>query len=54
MSALAVTVEQIQAVLPKEAALVELVRYSHYLGQSKEEPRYGGIVIAADRALLDQ
>ncbi|MFL6588803.1 MAG: tetratricopeptide repeat protein [Chthoniobacterales bacterium] len=48
--ALAVTVEQIQAVLPKEAALVELVRYSHYLGQSKEEPRYGGIVIAADRA----
>jgi tetratricopeptide (TPR) repeat protein/CHAT domain-containing protein len=45
--ALSVTVEQVQAVLPKQAALIELLHYSHYLGKRKSEPRYGAIVIGA-------
>jgi CHAT domain-containing protein len=47
--ALSVTVEQVKAALPKQAALVELVRYGHYLGKSKEEARYGAVVIDANR-----
>ena len=43
--ALSVTVQQVQSALPKQAALIELLRYSHYLGKDKEEPRYGAIVI---------
>jgi CHAT domain-containing protein/Flp pilus assembly protein TadD len=45
--ALRVTVRQVQVALPKQAALIELLRYSHYLGKGKHEPRYGAIVIAA-------
>ena len=45
--ALSVTVQQVQSALPKEAALIELLRYSHYLGKDKYEPRYGAIVIGA-------
>ena len=45
--ALSVTVPQIQSVLPKEAVLIELVRYSHYLGKAKFENRYGAVVIAS-------
>lgn len=44
-SALSVTVAQVQAVLPKQATLVEFVRYHHYLGKNNWELRYGGIVI---------
>jgi CHAT domain-containing protein len=40
------TVQQVQSALPKEAVLIELLRYSHYLGKDKHEPRYGAIVIA--------
>jgi tetratricopeptide (TPR) repeat protein len=47
--ALSVTVEQVKAALPKQAALVELVRYGHYVGKSKEEARYGAVVIAGTR-----
>ena len=37
--ALSVTVPQVQSVLPKQSALIELLRYSHYLGKTKfEEP----------------
>jgi CHAT domain-containing protein/tetratricopeptide (TPR) repeat protein len=43
--ALSVTVPQVQSVLPKAAALIELVRYSHYFGKDRYEPRYGAIVI---------
>jgi tetratricopeptide (TPR) repeat protein len=43
--ALSVTVAQVQAVLAKQATLVELVRYHHYLGKNNWELRYGGIVI---------
>jgi hypothetical protein len=42
---LSVTVQQVQSALPKEAALIELLRYSHYLGKAKHEPRYGAVVI---------
>jgi tetratricopeptide (TPR) repeat protein/CHAT domain-containing protein len=43
--ALSVTVPQVQSALPPKAALIELLRYSHYLGKNKYEPRYGAIVI---------
>jgi tetratricopeptide (TPR) repeat protein len=45
--ALSVTVQQVQSALPQQAALIELLRYSHYLGKSKYEPRYGAVVIGA-------
>ena len=45
--ALSVTVPQVQSALPPKAALIELLRYSHYLGKDKYEPRYGAIVIGA-------
>ena len=41
--ALSVTVQQVQSALPQRAALIELLRYSHYLGKDKYEPRYGAI-----------
>ena len=43
--ALSVTVQQVQSALPHQAALIELLRYSHYLGKAKAERRYGAIVI---------
>ena len=45
--ALSVTVPQVQSVLPKQAVLIELLRYSHYLGKGKFETRYGAVVISA-------
>jgi tetratricopeptide (TPR) repeat protein len=44
--ALSVTVAQVQSVVPKQATLVELLCYNHYLGKDKWELRYGAIVIA--------
>jgi tetratricopeptide (TPR) repeat protein len=46
--ALSVTVAQVQAAMPKQAALIELLRYRHYVGKGKFEPRYGAISIAAN------
>jgi tetratricopeptide (TPR) repeat protein len=46
--ALSVTVPQVQAALGKDEALIELVRYRHYLGKSKWENRYGVVVIASN------
>jgi len=46
--ALTVTVEQVQAALPKNAVLVEYVRYQHYLAKSRFELRYGAVVFSAD------
>jgi len=45
--ALSVTVQQVQSALPPKAALIELLRYSHYLGKDNYEPHYGAIVIGA-------
>jgi tetratricopeptide (TPR) repeat protein len=45
--ALAVTASDIQHALSPTQALVECVRYSHYLGKQKWEVRYGAIVIVA-------
>jgi CHAT domain-containing protein len=45
--ALSVTVVQVQVALPKQGALIELLRYSHYLGKGKFEPRYGAVLISA-------
>jgi tetratricopeptide (TPR) repeat protein/CHAT domain-containing protein len=43
--ALSVTVPQVQSVLPKQSALIELLRYSHYVGRGKFENRYGAVVL---------
>jgi len=45
--ALSITVPQVQSVLPKQTVLIELLRYSHYLGKTKVEKRYGAVVIPA-------
>ena len=45
--ALSVTVPQVQAALRKDETLIELLRYQHYLGKDKFEPRYGAIIIGA-------
>ena len=45
--ALSVTVSQVQSVLPKQAVLIELLRYDHYLGKTKFEKRFGAVVIAS-------
>ena len=43
--ALAVTLEQVQAEIPDDAALVEYLRYRHYIGKNQWEPRYGAVVL---------
>jgi CHAT domain-containing protein/Tfp pilus assembly protein PilF len=45
--ALGVTVEQVQAAIPKDGVLIEYLRYSKYLGKDKWEPRYGAVVLAS-------
>jgi CHAT domain-containing protein len=45
-SALAVTVEQVQAAIPGQGVLVELLRYNHYLGKTHWEVRYGAAILA--------
>jgi CHAT domain-containing protein len=37
----------VQSVLPQDDALIEYVRYEHYLGKYASEPRYGAVVFAA-------
>jgi CHAT domain-containing protein/Tfp pilus assembly protein PilF len=44
---LSVAVAQVQAGLEKDQVLIEVIRYNHYLGKNKSEPRYGAVVIAA-------
>jgi CHAT domain-containing protein/Tfp pilus assembly protein PilF len=43
--ALSVTVDQVRRALPEGAALVEFVRYSHFLDKGQSESRYGAIVL---------
>jgi hypothetical protein len=39
--ALGVSLEQVQSTIPNDGALIEYVRYGHYLGKRKLEPGYG-------------
>lgn len=45
--ALSVTVAQVRSALPKQAVLIELIRYRYYVGKGKYDPRYGAVLIAA-------
>ena len=45
--ALSVSVEQVQAVIPKDCALIEYLRYAGYLGKGQWEQRYGAVVLAS-------
>ena len=41
-----------QPTIPNDGALIEYLRYSHYLGKGKWEPRYGAIVLFSKGAPL--
>jgi tetratricopeptide (TPR) repeat protein len=43
--ALSVTVQEVQQVIPPHTALVEFIRYQHYLGHEQREMRYGAVVL---------
>ena len=45
--ALSVTLAEVQGALAGDQVLVELLRYSHYLGRNEWETRYGALVIAS-------
>ncbi|MBI4660469.1 MAG: CHAT domain-containing protein, partial [Verrucomicrobia bacterium] len=45
--ALSVTVEQVQKAIPRQTVLLELLRYSHYLGTNNGEARYGAVILAS-------
>ena len=45
--ALSITPAEVQGALAGDQVLVELLRYTHYLGSNKWEPRYGALVIAS-------
>jgi CHAT domain-containing protein len=42
--ALGVNLEQVQPTIPNDGALIEYLRYPHYLGKGKFEQRYGVVV----------
>ncbi|MBV9490335.1 MAG: hypothetical protein JO069_11525, partial [Verrucomicrobia bacterium] len=48
--ALGVSLEQVQSAIPNEGALIEYVRYPHYLGKAKWEERYGALVLFSQGA----
>ena len=50
--ALGVSLEQVQSTIPNDGALIEYLRYGHYLGKGKWEPRYGAIVLFSKGAPL--
>jgi tetratricopeptide (TPR) repeat protein len=50
--ALGVRLEQVQATIPTDGALIEYLRYPHYLGKGKWEERYGAIVLFSKGAPL--
>src|SRR5271165_2735075 len=50
--ALGVTLEQVQVAIPEDSALIEYLRYWHYLMKGKWEPRYGAIVLFSKGAPL--
>jgi tetratricopeptide (TPR) repeat protein len=45
---LSVTVEQVQGAIPNDGALIEYLRYAHYLGKDKWEQRYGAVVLTSN------
>ena len=50
--ALGLRLEQVQPTIPYDGALIEYLRYGHYLGKGKWEPRYGAIVLFSEGAPL--
>src|ERR1700737_1423500 len=50
--ALAVSLEQVQPTIPNDGALIEYLRYAHYLGKGEWEQRYGAIVLFSKGAPL--
>ena len=50
--ALGVSLEQVQPTIPNDGALIEYLRYSHWLGKGKSERRYGAIVLFSKGAPL--
>ena len=50
--ALGVSLEQVQPTIPNDGALIEYLRYRHYLGKGKWEQRYGAIVLFSKGAPL--
>jgi tetratricopeptide (TPR) repeat protein len=46
--ALTVTVEEVQKAIPPQTALVEFIRYHHYLGRHQWEDRYGAVILASN------
>ena len=50
--ALNVKLTGVQAVLPEHSVLLEFVRYQHYLGKEKFEPRYGVVLIGGPTVAL--
>jgi len=50
--ALGVRLEQVQPTIPNDGALIEYLRYPHYLGKGRLEPRYGAIVLFSEGAPL--
>jgi hypothetical protein len=50
--ALNVSVEQVQPTIPSDGALIECLRYPHYLGKGKWELGYGAIVLFSKDAPL--
>ena len=49
---LGVSLEQVQSTIPDDAALIEYLGYSHYLGKNQWEDRYGAIVLLSTGAPL--
>jgi CHAT domain-containing protein len=50
--ALDVRAEQVQATIPNDGALIEYLRYWHYLGKYQSEWRYGAVVLFSKGAPL--
>jgi tetratricopeptide (TPR) repeat protein len=50
--ALDLSLEQVQSTIPNDGALIEYLRYGHYLGKGKSEQRYGAIVLFSKGAPL--
>jgi tetratricopeptide (TPR) repeat protein/CHAT domain-containing protein len=50
--ALSVSLEQVQSTIPNNCALIEYLRYGHYLGKGKWELRYGAILLFSKGAPL--
>ena len=45
--ALTVTVDEVQKAIPPQAALIEFIRYHHYLGKQKWEDDYGAVILSS-------